>query len=196
MTKSSIQPLVLAIVFYAPVGLGFAGIAARTVYILVRRGTDKLRYPWPKAGSGFYLLYILQGFALLAGLVLFGTALYEPATKIPVPDAGKVVEGYVALIVGVPFYGMNAWLLLSPALLLAIGLVKDAILQAIVCSVQLILCAVVWMTISTPDNNYPGSHDWFAAYCLIGIAYAIPSCLAFGQIGQLVHKFRVWRYTH
>ncbi len=177
MAATSEQQITAFIILYGPVVVGGLAVIARTIYVLIRRVADKRHYPWPKVTWLYHIAFAVQGLAMAGAFLLFSSALHEPAARSQNILGGgtQVMQGWAALVMGFPFWGMNAWLILAPIFLLLIGIFKDAILQLVVLTVQIVLCVVIWKNLWQDNFDLPGFRHWFAAYCLIATAYAIPT---------------------
>jgi len=200
-TEPSTATLTLfALQFYGAVAIGAAGVVARSLYVLIRRVQNPVGRPWPKATWHFFLLLTVQCLLICAGVWLFRCALDEPAARTAnfLGGGTQVQQGWVALVIGFPFWGMNAWFLLALFWLALIGVFRDALRQLIVLAVQVTTCVVIWEYAWQDNSNLPGFEHWFAAHRLVAIAYAIPSAygppfLRYGR--KLTQKYRLWRYA-
>src|SRR5271170_1495474 len=136
--------ILLTLSFGLPI-IGIAGMTTRTILTLVKRSSNRARGIRLSTKSAFYCLYIMQWILGGLGLLFFYIATHEPAVWIPVPDAGKVVDGWQAMIVGFPYYGINGWFLILPLILVWIGLLRDIRLQIYPFVIQ-VACALVAMS--------------------------------------------------
>jgi hypothetical protein len=162
------------------VGLPLVGVISILIRGAIAKADRSARRSTLTPPGLYRVLSVFQwGFMTVAFLV-YSTSLFTPAMR---NDwGGGLLLGWQVLAVGFPFWGLNAYFLVSPMVLLWMNWVQDFWLQVIAFGFQLACALIVLYTVIHPDRNdihgpHPGAILWSVAFWLVLAAYAVPSTL-------------------